>query len=271
MKRNKELLAALVAIILVTPPYIWFASRETIESSLAPLHWLGVIGMLMMLATETLYSLRKRQRGVRFGRLRDWLSVHIFMGIFGPYLVLLHTAWHFRGLAGVAMLFTILVVISGFIGRYIYTSIPRTASGVEMQASQIEAEIARLNQQTQAWLANKPARIQALAQTLTGQALSVAPAGSAAATLTPGQPGQISRGEWRRALAGLDRDEQRQLAELERLARQRRTLDRQMQSLAGARRLMATWHTVHVPLGMVLFTAATIHVLAAMYFVTLGR
>jgi len=178
MKRNRELLAALLAVGIATAIYAYFSGGwGNAPRSGSPVgHWMGVIGMAMMLATETLYSLRKRSRSIRFGRLRDWLSVHIFMGIFGPYLVLLHTAWHYRGLAGAAMLMTILVVISGFVGRYIYTAIPRSPDGAEL----------------------------------------------------PSAP------------------------------------DR-------ARQLLATWHTVHVPLGLAMFTAATLHALAGLYFNTLGR
>ena len=42
------------------------------------------------------------------------------------YLVVLHAGWKFNGLAGVLTLVTIVVVISGVIGRYIYTAVPRT-------------------------------------------------------------------------------------------------------------------------------------------------
>jgi hypothetical protein len=38
-----------------------------------------------------------------------------------------------------------------------------------------------------------------------------------------------------------------------------------------ARRLLALWHAVHIPIGMVLFTAAFIHILAAIYYATLLR
>ena len=61
------------------------------------------------------------------------------------------------------------------------------------------------------------------------------------------------------------------LKELETLARRQQTLQRQLASLATARRLLAAWHAVHIPIGMVLFTAATLHILATLYFVTLER
>jgi hypothetical protein len=74
----------------------------------------------------------------RWGKLSTWLKFHIITGITGPYMVLLHTSWKFNGLAGVLLLFTIIIVASGFIGRYIYTAIPRTADGAEMEAAEVE-------------------------------------------------------------------------------------------------------------------------------------
>jgi cytochrome b561 len=39
-------------------------------------------------------------------------------------------------------------------------------------------------------------------------------------------------------------------------------------AIANARRLLATWHTVHIPLGLVMFTIAFVHIAAALYFAT---
>jgi hypothetical protein len=41
-----------------------------------------------------------------------------------------------------------------------------------------------------------------------------------------------------------------------------------MQSLAMARRLLAIWHTIHIPIGVALFTVAFIHVGEALYYAT---
>ena len=46
-------------------------------------------------------------------------------GLVGPYMVLLHTAMRFNGLAGLTMLLTVVVVASGLVGRYLYTRVPR--------------------------------------------------------------------------------------------------------------------------------------------------
>ena len=55
------------------------------------------------------------------------------------------------------------------------------------------------------------------------------------------------------------------------LLKRRRSLDRQRGSLAQARRMMALWHTLHVPIGLALFTAALIHIGAAIYYANLLR
>jgi hypothetical protein len=35
--------------------------------------------------------------------------------------------------------------------------------------------------------------------------------------------------------------------------------------------MLATWHTIHIPLGMVLFVMAFAHITAAIYYATLLR
>ena len=59
--------------------------------------------------------------------------------------------------------------------------------------------------------------------------------------------------------------------QLEALVSRRRSLEIQLASLTLARRMLALWHAIHVPLGMVLFSSAIIHVVAAIYYATLLR
>jgi hypothetical protein len=183
LRGNWELWGAFVAAIIITGVYggVVVLTRQVPPAQDITGISLGIIGFLLMLMTEILYSLRKRSRLARWGRMSDWLKFHIFTGVVGPYMVLLHTSWKFNGLAGVATLFTLVIVVSGFVGRYIYTRIPRTAEGLEIES-------------------------------------------------------------------GLTRE-----------------------ALIRARRLMAVWHTVHIPIGMVLFTAAFIHIGGAIYYALLLR
>ncbi len=128
LRSGKELWAAFFAALLITVIYgaVIFTTRSIPPASELFGHGLGILGFILMLMTETLYSLRKRSRSARWGRMSDWLQFHIFTGLVGPYMVLLHTSWKFNGIAGVTTLFTIVIVVSGFVGLYIYTRIPRT-------------------------------------------------------------------------------------------------------------------------------------------------
>ena len=137
LRGNRELWLAILAMISMTGMYglIVILTREIPPAGELFGHGIGIVGFLFMLMTETLYSLRKRSRTVRWGRLSNWLQFHIFTGLVGPYMVLLHTSWKFNGLAGATTLLTIIIVVSGFIGRYIFTRIPRTMDGLEIEGT----------------------------------------------------------------------------------------------------------------------------------------
>ena len=142
-RSNRELWLAFFAVLGITVIYLFMIVMLNGIPNASGFfgHMIGVLGFILMLLTETLYTLRKRSRSARWGRMSEWLNFHIFTGIVGPYMVLLHTSWKFNGLAGITLLLTIIVVASGFIGRYIYTAVPRTADGVEVEATMIEGLI----------------------------------------------------------------------------------------------------------------------------------
>jgi predicted transcriptional regulator len=78
--------------------------------------------------------------------------------------------------------------------------------------------------------------------------------------------------EWRQkrrfhaAIRGLEKEEQSRATEIERLITRQQRLVRQINSLQTVQRMMGWWHTFHVPLGLTLFTAMFIHIVAAMYY-----
>lgn len=180
LRGNRELWLALLAMILLTGLYILvvFLTRGIPPAGELFGHGIGIVGFVFMLMTETLYSLRKRSRSVSWGRMSTWLQFHIFTGLVGPYMVLLHTSWKFNGIAGVTTMFTVMIVVSGFVGRYIFTRIPRTLDGLEIE-------------------------------------------------------GTLS-----------------------------------LEALRQARRLLALWHAVHIPIGMVVFISAFVHIGGALYYAT---
>jgi hypothetical protein len=153
LRGNVELWFAFVFCALITGVYgavvIW--NQEIPAASEFFGHTIGIVGFTMMLMTETLYSLRKRSRLASWGRLSTWLKFHIFMGLVGPYMVLLHTSWKFNGLAGATTLLTVIIVVSGFIGRYIFTRIPRTLDGLEIEGTLSQEALKRARQLMALW------------------------------------------------------------------------------------------------------------------------
>jgi hypothetical protein len=265
---SKELWWTLIAIILITALYAYVISFTGTIPAAGELfgHTLGILGFFLMILTETLYSLRKRSRTVRWGKMSEWLKFHIFTGLVGPYMVLLHTSWKFNGLAGVVTLVTIIVVLSGFIGRYIYTAVPRTADGVEIESADLERQIVQADLRLKEWLALKPQVSQSIQQRL-----ATLPDVSNSSILAIFGRSLIEweyRSAWKREMRHMDADERVQLIEIERLAERRDNTRRQVSSLAMARRLLALWHTVHIPIGMVLFTTSIAHIAGALYYAT---
>lgn len=134
--RYLELWYSLGAIVAVTGLYELAYRQEgklPVASSLVG-HGIGIVGFILMLLTATLYTIRKKLTDARWGSMESWLRFHMVAGLVGPYMVLLHTSMRFRGLAGVAMLLTVVVVVSGLVGRYLYTAVPRVIEGAEPDA-----------------------------------------------------------------------------------------------------------------------------------------
>lgn len=108
---------------------------------------LGITGLLLMIVMHG-YSLRKRLHFMRnLGSVTTWLEFHIFCGFFGPVLITLHTSFKFNGIVSVAYWSMVIVVASGFIGRYLYIMIPRSIRGRELSDNELAERAATLKAQ----------------------------------------------------------------------------------------------------------------------------
>jgi hypothetical protein len=76
------------------------------------------------------------------------------------------------------------------------------------------------------------------------------------------------RNRWRELEREASSESRQLISNLRLLWDRQLVLKRQLDSMAGARRMLAIWHTVHVPLGVALFTVAFIHILGALYYAT---
>jgi hypothetical protein len=162
LSNHRELWLAFIAIVIISLLYFFVVIMVGSIPAASDFfgHSLGILGFVLMIMTETLYTWRKRSRSSRWGRMSGWLQFHIFTGIVGPFLVLIHTSWKFQGLAGITMLLTVIIVLSGFFGRYIYTAVPRTVDGVEVEGTLLHSQIDKTEAEIKLWLVNKSDKIQ---------------------------------------------------------------------------------------------------------------
>lgn len=220
---------------------------------------LAAAGLALMLWAEVGYTLRKRLRRFQRGSMRFWLRVHIFAGLAGAFLALLHSGGRFHGLAGILAWFTLLIVLSGLVGRFLYTSIPRTLEGAELSLPHLLAECARTEQRLRACglAPDDPLFEQQVP--------------AAAWLLLLGQgPFQWARARAiRRRLRQLPGGLAGRREEVAGLLEARYSWLLEIRLLIACRRLLALWHAFHVPLGLVLFTLAAIHVAGALYYASI--
>ena len=108
--------------------------------------YLGVVGSAMLLLMLA-YPLRKHVGFMsRWGALKHWFRIHMIMGIVGPTFILFHSTFHLRSLNATIALFSMLgVVISGIIGRFIYTKIHYGLYGRRATLGKVQEELAGLS------------------------------------------------------------------------------------------------------------------------------
>ncbi len=118
---------------------------------------LGVSGATLMLV-PLIYSIVKRvtplkRLATKAVPMRTLLSWHIYVGIVGPILALLHTAHKFDSALGIALTaMMLIVVLSGFTGRYLMSQISEDLR----EKKNLQAALLQQYQETAAAVARRP-------------------------------------------------------------------------------------------------------------------
>ncbi len=130
MKEKERVVATgMTLIFLVTwLGFVFHRSNSFAGSLLGSL--IGILGSLLMLVPlaysviKRIPSLKKRVTG-RVS-MRTLLAWHIYAGLLGPLLVLIHSGHKFESPLGALLTaMTIIVVISGFVGRYLMSRLSK--------------------------------------------------------------------------------------------------------------------------------------------------
>ena len=231
------------------------------------LHWElkpgGTFGRLYGVAGATLmvvmlsYSVRRRLPALRkAARLTHWLDFHIWCGVTGPLLIVLHSALKVGGLIAISFWSMVAVALSGIVGRFLYAQIPRTAAGDELSLEQAQ----RLERELAASLAVGYGLSEREIGELTGAATVTersTVAASLAALLFAPLADRRRLAAFRRAHRSLPRPT---MARLTAMAPQRATLHRRLLLWRRLHELFHYWHVFHKPFAILMYLFAAIHV-----------
>jgi hypothetical protein len=223
----------------------------------------GLIGTVMMLA-PFLYMARKRIKRLKgAGSASVWLEVHLFCGIVGPVLVTFHTSFKFNGIISAAYWSMVLVVLSGFVGRYLYVRIPRSIRGQELTRAELDARAETLKEEVSRTVVD-PA-VLGLVQSFERVAVPSSGGGRSFVDLFFGE---VVLG---RKLRRLDQSLERggvpphQRTRITSLAAERALVLRRTAYLLQTKKLFDLWHVFHLPLVYLLLLIAVGHIAIVLY------
>jgi hypothetical protein len=155
--REKTIVALLVLLMLTVWLGFLFHRSPRFAGSLTG-GVLGVSGTFLMFVPLAAYSIVKRVKTIKrrvtaWMSMRTLLTVHIYTALIGSILVLLHTGHKFDsplGMAQTAMV--LLVVLSGFVGRYLMSHISQglrekqqMLRGLQLGFEQMSQDLAHQN------------------------------------------------------------------------------------------------------------------------------
>ncbi|HJT88999.1 MAG TPA: hypothetical protein VJ732_14115 [Bryobacteraceae bacterium] len=223
-----------------------------------------------------LYAIRKRWKWLgRVGKTRNWLDVHVVLGIGAPVLITFHSAFKMRGLAGVAYWIMIAVMLSGIVGRYLYAQIPRRINAAELSLQEMQAMTEELTGQLQKQSLVAADELQPLLAVPPKEEVEALPVALALLLMfwcDLQRPFLVARIR-RRAVSGLGKvrtawgllpSREPGLEKIIDLARRRSWIATKISFLAKTHQVFHLWHVVHRPFSYSFAILVCVHATVAM-------
>lgn len=228
-ERGAVAIGALVLLLALLPLGAFIHAAPRFPGSLAG-SLLGIAGALLIVLS-TSYTLAKR-----VPRLHAWttrrldarllLALHVYAGILGAILGLIHAAHTFNSPLGVSLTgIMILVILSGYAARYLLAQVARAIRGRKSELAALQASL-----------------------TAPGETIPVPP----------------PRGLWR-ALFEPEAPETG-LASPEQIAGAIADTEYAIRSEGAANRLFGAAHNAHIALAIILVALLALHIWAALYY-----
>lgn len=225
-------------------------------------HGYGIVGTALIL-TNLLYLVRRRLARWPLGSVRVWLDMHVVTGLVGGVLIVFHSAFQLRTpIASLTSVSLLIVVLTGVIGRYLYTLSPNFDDALlRTQCDALDTLVPNLGERVSKSLAEAPI---------------TDPGGNASlprALITiPMWIGEVfgrrkivfDQIEWatlgRPPLPGLE------AKLLERVSRETASLAASQVRAVAAGTLLRTWRGLHRLLAILLILTVSVHIAVAWYY-----
>jgi len=232
---------------------------------------LGMLGVLLFFLIY-LYPLRKKWGWLgRQGNARHWLDFHVVLGTTAPVIVAFHASFKFGNVAGMAFWSMLCVTISGFVGRYLYSQVPRNLNAAELSMKEMRDTEESLRQELAAQKLAFGSRMEALYDLPTPEDVEHMPMLFALLymmLIDLRRPFQISLlrlqaagfGAWLTSMFGLRRTSELKLERGIAIARRQAALSKRILFLQRTQQVFKLWHVIHRPFSYAFAILAIIHI-----------
>ena len=237
---------------------------------------LGMLGVLMFFLIY-LYPLRKKWGWLgRQGNSRHWLDFHIVLGTTAPIVIAFHSSFKFGNIAGMAFWSMLMVTLSGFVGRYLYSQIPRSLNAAELSMKEIQDKEEALKKELEEQRATFGFAVDALYQLPSAAEVARTPAVASVLSMflldfkRPFRTSlvrlqQAGFGAWIFSLFGLLPTRDQKLERALRVAQKQASLSKSILFLNRTQQVFELWHVVHRPFSYAFAILAILHIGIALF------
>lgn len=232
---------------------------------------LGMLGVAMFLVIF-LYPLRKRWTWLgRQGISRHWLDFHVLLGLSAPFVIALHSSFKFHGFAGIAFWIMLAVSLSGIVGRYLYSQIPRRVNAAEFSRKELQELQDKMAQQLAGQKFLREADVRSALRLPSQETVDRLPVPAALVymfvldLLRPFRIAHLRNGALRGSehlttLAGLLPTSHRELERAIAVAREEAALSKRILFLSRTQQVFHLWHVAHKPFSYSFAVLALVHI-----------
>lgn len=232
---------------------------------------LGMAGVLLFFLIY-LYPLRKKWGWLaRQGNSRHWLDFHVVLGTLAPLIIAFHASFKFGNIAGMAFWSMLAVTLSGFVGRYLYSQIPRNLNAAELSMKEMEEIENSLRQALAGQNLAFGARLESLYALPSREKVARMPMLLSLARMIwidLMRPLNLSLlrlqstgpGSWLGSIGGLRRTSDAKLEHAIAVARKQAALSKRILFLSRTQQVFKMWHVVHRPFSYAFAILALVHI-----------